>query len=356
MRESRPAHHSRSTPWTVREPQLRPRRARPVGVGLRPLQRAHRPARQPRRGRARGLPGHLPERLLRGAAAALRRGRLRLPGGRPDGDQRHQRQADPPAGRRRAVRRPLRRAARARARRSTCAPACWSARRLGLADRPSRPGALHAAGLVRAARHRRDQLTRSSRSTATLGSSCSRSSSRTRRCRRRTPTTRGSARRSSTRSSASTPRRRSCAPRWSTGRRRAACGWRRRWTTRSKARPAPRRPRSAEDDLGRVTVTADACAGPSRCGSSSTSPTAGRAGARCRRCATRSRRRSPRRGATGWDGLVAAPARVPRRGLGARRRRDRGRHRRSSRPSASGSSTRSRRAHAPSGARSPRRG
>ena len=71
---------------------------------------------QPGRGRAARPAGHLPQRGLRGAAAALRRGRLRPAGVRADGHQRHQRQADPAVRRRRAVRRPLRRAARARAR------------------------------------------------------------------------------------------------------------------------------------------------------------------------------------------------------------------------------------------------
>ena len=55
-------------------------------------------------------------RFYETAPAAVRRGRLRLPRGRPDGRQRHQRQAHPAAGRRRAVRRPLRRAAAPRAR------------------------------------------------------------------------------------------------------------------------------------------------------------------------------------------------------------------------------------------------
>ena len=66
---------------------------------------------------------HLPELVLRAAAAALRRGRLRLPRVRPDDHQRHQRQADPAAGRRRAVRPALRHAAPATSGCSTCRPA-----------------------------------------------------------------------------------------------------------------------------------------------------------------------------------------------------------------------------------------
>ena len=84
-----------------------------------------------------GMPGHLPERVLRGASAALRRGRLRLPGGRADDRQRHQRQAHPAAGRRRALRRALRRRCSRTSARSTCAPACCAARSTGA----RRPGA-----------------------------------------------------------------------------------------------------------------------------------------------------------------------------------------------------------------------
>ena len=47
-----------------------------------------------------GRPRHLPQRLLRGAAAALRRGGLRLSRAGPDDGQRHRRQAHPAAGRR----------------------------------------------------------------------------------------------------------------------------------------------------------------------------------------------------------------------------------------------------------------
>ena len=99
-------------PWAVTEDGAAARRAGPVRVGLRALQRPHRAARQPRGGRAVRAPRDVPERVLRDAPAAVRRGRLRLPGGRPDRRQRHQRQDHPAAGRRRAVRHPLRRAAR----------------------------------------------------------------------------------------------------------------------------------------------------------------------------------------------------------------------------------------------------
>ena len=88
-------------------------RARPrllgARVGVRPGQRAHRHARRLRGGRAGRRPRHVPERLLRGAAAALRRGRLRLPRAGPDDGQRHRRQADPAAGQGLAARPRLRR-------------------------------------------------------------------------------------------------------------------------------------------------------------------------------------------------------------------------------------------------------
>ena len=95
--------------------RARPRPAGADRVGVRALQRPHRAARQPRRGRAVRAARHLSERLLRGPTAAVRRGRLRLSRGRPDDRQRHQRQDHPPAGRGRAVRRALRRAAQPRA-------------------------------------------------------------------------------------------------------------------------------------------------------------------------------------------------------------------------------------------------
>ena len=96
--------------------QPRPGPAGPDRVGVRAVQRAHGLAGQPGRGRAARPAGHLPQRGLRAAAAAATPRPATAPRVRADGHQRHQRQADPAARRRRAVRRPLRRAARARAR------------------------------------------------------------------------------------------------------------------------------------------------------------------------------------------------------------------------------------------------
>ena len=66
-------------PWAVRETELRLRRARPARVGVRAGQRARRVARQPRRGGAVRPPRELPVGLLRGPAAALRRGAYGYP-------------------------------------------------------------------------------------------------------------------------------------------------------------------------------------------------------------------------------------------------------------------------------------
>ena len=112
-----------------------------------------------------GCPGTYLNGVLRGAAAALRRGRLRLPGVGRDGRQRHQRQADPAARRRRAVRHPLRRAAPPRARARPPRRDARARGRVGDADRPAGPDPQHPVRLVRPARDRRDHATRSSRST-----------------------------------------------------------------------------------------------------------------------------------------------------------------------------------------------
>ena len=113
-----------------------------------------------------GLPGHLPQRLLRDAPAAVRRGRLRLPGGRPDRRQRHQRQADPAAGRRRAVRHPLRRAAQAHAHARPARRPAAPRGALALAERARGRGQdARGSSPSRSARWRRS-ATRSARSTA----------------------------------------------------------------------------------------------------------------------------------------------------------------------------------------------
>ncbi len=125
---------------------------------LRAVQRPHRPARQPRRGGAARHAGHLPQLLLRAAAAAVRRGRVRLPGVGPDDHQRHQRQDHPVAGGRRAVRPALRPAAPPPAR---AGPAVGHADPRGPLEQPGgqdRQGAQRAAGLADPARRRRDLL------------------------------------------------------------------------------------------------------------------------------------------------------------------------------------------------------
>ncbi|CAA9350176.1 MAG: Uncharacterized glycosyl hydrolase Rv3401, partial [uncultured Frankineae bacterium] len=75
----------------------RPRGAGADRVGLRAVERPHRPARQPGRGGAARHPRHLPQLVLREPSPPLRRGGLRLPRGRSDRRRRHQRQALPAA-------------------------------------------------------------------------------------------------------------------------------------------------------------------------------------------------------------------------------------------------------------------
>ena len=265
-----------------------------------------------------GLPGTYLNGVLRAAAAAVRRGRLRLPGVGPDADQRHERQDHPPAGRRRAVRRPLRRAALATSGCSTCAPACCAARSSGsrppgTASGSARPGSSRSPS----ARSRRS-TTRSSRSTAAphrraVGAGRQRAGAG----RRRRPARRRGAgsRRCSRRSTAADDASRRCSSHSHAAA--AACGWRRRWTTSSRAR-------RARDVDSREPPTTSA---------GSRSPPSLEPGERlrlvkflaygwssralaARRCATRSRRRSPRRGTPAGTGCCAEQRDVPRRLLG----------------------------------------
>ena len=182
------------------------------------------------------------------------------------------------------------RAARARARarppRRRPAPRASS----GFARRRRRPRPIDAPRLVRPARGRRDPLRgraagRPARvvvQSELVANEPAPASAATRarpRC---------SSRRSRRRSS-STTERASCS---STRRGAASCGWPRGWTTSSTA---PRRTETSAEstpDVGRVTVAADLEPGE-RLRWSSSSPTAGRACARCRPCATRPSRRSP---------------------------------------------------------------
>ena len=246
----------------------------------------------------------------------------------PDDRQRHQRQAHPAARRRRAVRRPLRRAARARARarpaRRDAAPRASSgARRPGSAVR------VRSTRLVSFAQRgdRGDPATRSSRSTAAarvvvqselvanepLPRPSERPARGAPRCERR----------STREEHAGHDLRAVLVHRTSTSGLRMAAAMDHVVDGPTDDRHDGREPSPTSRAS---TVTAELAARRSRCGSSSSSPTAGRAGARCRRCATRSTAALAEARHTGWDGLCG-PARVPRRLLGARRRRDRRRRR-----------------------------
>ena len=227
------------------------------------------------------------------------------PGGRPDGRQRHERQDHPAARRGRAVRRALRRAAqpRARARSSRRRPAPHASNGCRRRDVPcgSPPR-----GWCRSpsARSRRSS-TRSSRSTATRPSSCSRSSSPTRRC-RWPRTTRAPRRRSPRRCGRSTSTQHDTRvdPRARDERERAADGGRDGPRDRRAAAAPTRRPRASTESVARHGHRRRR-ARASRCAWSSSSPTGGPRSAPCRRSATRWRPRWRRRDTRGWDGLLA---------------------------------------------------
>ena len=259
-----------------------------------------------------GLPGHLPERLLRGRGRCPTPRRLRLPRGRPDDRQRDQRQADPPARRRRAVRRPLRRAAppRARARpaRRRAAPrrpsgsrrraprsACTSTRLVSFTQRAIAAIAVRGRAARRPAPRRR--AVRAGRQRAAAAAPTA-----TRARRRRSPRRCVSEMHVAT----TTPRACSCTRPRASGLRMAAA--------MDHVVDGPERHRDGDREprrtSARLTVDRRRSRRASRCGSSSSSPTAGRASARCRRCATRSAPRSPRRGTPAGTGCSPSSART----------------------------------------------
>ena len=272
-------------------------------------------------GEPHATPGHLPQLLLRAAPAAVRRGRLRLPGVRPDHHQRHQRQDHPAAGGRRAVRPALRPAAPPPAR---ARPAVRHADPRGAVEQPGgqdRQGAQRAAGLAHPAGGRRDLLRGRGRA-ARADRGAVRARGQRAAADDARAATRGSRRRCTTRWSPSSTAATTRARRWCTTRATRGCGWPRRWTTRSagpRARRSRRRP-------ARTSAGPRSSAASSRapcCGWSSTWPTAGRRGGRCPRCTTRS---VPGLAAARYTGLGRAArraARVPRRLLDHRGRRDR---------------------------------
>ena len=303
-----------------------------------------------------GLPGTYLERLLRAAAAALRRGRLRLPRGGSDGRQRDQRQDHPPARRRRAVRRPLRRAAQPRARarpaRRRAAPdgrvgladghgacACHSTRLVSFTQRAVAAILYEVEPLDAAVRGRRPVRARRQRAAAAPARRSARGGGAGRAAaRRRCSTTMASSGRSS------------CTSR----RRPAGCVMA---AAMDHVVDGPRRDGDRDREpprTRRVTVIADVAPGQRAAarqvprlrvvGQRSMPALRDQVGAALARRATR-----------GWDGLLAAAARVPRRLLGrAPTSRSRATPS-SSRRSASRCSTCSRRARAPSSARSPPR-
>ena len=270
---------------------------------------------------------HLPQRLLRDAAAALRRGRLRLPRGRPDRGERDQRQDHPAAGRRRAVRHPLRRAASATSACWTCAPACCGAtRRLALSRGPARAGQLHR--LVSFVQRSVAAILYEVEAVDAAAAG-------------RRPVGAGRQRAAAGRSPPIRARRPRCGRRWTPSRPSTATLARRCSPTRPTQRPADggrdgsrgrgaarhRRPAAeSTEDEARVTVAADLAPGErlrivkllAYGWSSQRSLPAVR---------DQVARRAGRGKAHGLGRPARRPARVPRRLLGARRRGDRGRRR-----------------------------
>ena len=250
-----------------------------------------------------GLPGTLPELVLRAAAAALRRGRLRLPGVGPDDRERHERQDHPPARRRRAVRRPLRQAARTRARARPPRRRAAAARRVAVTGRRCGASRLDAARLVRPPLGRSDPVRGRAARTSRSASSSSRSSSPTSRGLqlRPIPARRPRWKRRSSRRASSTATRVPC---WSTPHGAAISGWRRAWTTSSRVRTARRRRSESGPDVGRLTVATELADGRAAPGGQVprlrlVEPALAAGSPR-----RRSSPRSPQARHTGWDGLL----------------------------------------------------
>ena len=279
-------------------------------------------------GEPHGTPGTYLNGVLRDAAAAVRRGRLRLSRGRPDADQRHQRQGHPPAGRRRAVRHALRRRCSATSACSTCATACCRARSSGSRP-PGQAVRVRSTRLVSfvqravaAIRYEVEPVDAAARIVvqselvANEPVPAARPTTRARppRCARPLgPEHHGH----------HELRGRARAPH---ARERPADGGRD-GPRRRRARAGRVTEAESEPDLARVTVSTELEPGPEAADRQVPRVRVVEPALDCRRCATRSTPRSPPPSATGWDGAARRPARVPRRLLGPRRRRDRRRPR-----------------------------
>ena len=305
-------------PWRVRETRARPGPAGPVRVGLRALQRPHRTAGQPRRGRAARAARHLPQLVLRAAAAALRRGRLRLPRvrARPSstsptassirllvddepfdvryGELRsHERVLDLRAG---TLERDGASGARRPARRSGCARirlVSFTQRSIAAIHYEVEPVDEPARLIVQSELVANEELPPTER----------RPAGRRRAGRRRWRP----------RSTISDEPRALLVHR--TTAQRAADG-RRRWTTSSTAPSAPRVDTEAHPDWARTTVACVLQPGRAAAGGQVPRRTAGRRSGPGRPCATRCTRRWPAARFAGWDGLLQAQRGVPRRVLG----------------------------------------
>ena len=281
-------------------------------------------------GEPHGLPGTYLNGCLRAAPLPYAEAGYGYPGVGPDGHQRHQRQAHPAAGRRRAVRRALRRDLRTTSACSTSAPAC-SRRRAEWAS----PARTHGRGCtstrlvsftqraIAAIGYEVEAVDEPARVVvqSELVANEPRRRHAARPPRRAPPSSRRSSRRGA-------PGRRAAARCSCTTPATAGCGSARRMDhVIDGAERAARQAAERADDVGRVTVAAELEPGQKlRAGQVPRLRLVGAAVA-ARRCATRSTRRWPARSHTGWDGLLAEQRELPRRLLGARRRRGRGRRR-----------------------------
>ena len=254
-------------------------------------------------GEPHGLPGSYLNGVYELASAALRRGRLRLPGVGPDGHQRHQRQDHPAAGRRRAVRPALRTTPLPRAGARPARRAAAPDLRVDLTGGLHGPGALHPAGLLHRARDRRRSPTRWRPSTARSGSSCSPNWSPTSNCRAGN----GDPRVAAALESPLDPEENyatACGCAWCTARARSGLRVAAAADHIVTARTRPRRSCESSDDVSRLTVTSVLDPGQTAAAGEARRLRLVGAPGRCPRCATRSTRRSRRPAAPAGQGLV----------------------------------------------------
>ena len=345
-------------PWALRETELDLDVLAQTESRVRARQRAHRAAREPRRGRAARPAGHLSR------TASTRCARCPTPRPATAARRPARRWSTSPTARSSACWSTTSRSTCATASCaatsacSTCAPACCGARAEWRSPAGRRgAGQLDAPGLVRAARGRRDPLRgrgarRRSAGGRAVGARGQRADADAASDDPRAAAALGAPLRVREFDAHDDRAPCSCTSTPQSGLRMAAGDG----SHRRRAAEAPRRPARAPRTSARVMVTADLAPGQAAARRQAARLRVVGASAPRRRCATRSRRRWREARHTGWDGLLAGQRELSRRLLGARRRRDRGRRRAPAGGALRRCSTCCRRARGPSGARSPPRG